>query len=202
MRRNAKSMDAQRRNGQSRSEAKIAAARTNVAMGGCSRKIILWSHWLYRLTVNKVEKGELRQPGGNMLRKVIVFIACICFASCSSTSEGGLALGVRGSPAWSKTAPRQDVIAYYDAMKTYELCSKWDRAIDYFESDKTVVRRSISDSLVRRGEPEDRCYDADRDMIAVSRPHRNTYVPPVQPVSRPVNCTSSKIGNFVSTSCY
>ena len=138
-----------------------------------------------------------------MFRHCIAAISCVLLvASCSSTSEGGLALGVRGSPAWNKTAPKQDVTAYYDGLKTYELCSKWDRSIDYFESDTAVVRRNISESLVRRGEPEDKCYDADRDMIAQSRPRsRNTYVPPVQ-ANRPVNCMSNRMGNFVSTSCY
>lgn len=130
----------------------------------------------------------------------LLTIACVGLSSCSSTSEG-VALGIKGSPAWNKTAPQSDINAFYDEMPTYELCSRWDRAAEKPGTDR--VRRNISGSLVRRGEPEDRCFNADRDAIARMKPRgRNSYVPPSQPTQRTVHCQSSRMGAWVNTTCY
>jgi hypothetical protein len=135
-----------------------------------------------------------------MFQKVTTAVICaVLITSCSETSNGSVVLGVEGSPAWARRAPEQDVKAHYDEMKTYELCTAWDRAVTYFESDKKIIRRKISESLVRRGERETLCYNPDRDLIATTMPARkNTYVAPQR---SSVNCTSYSVGGYVNTTC-
>ncbi len=132
-----------------------------------------------------------------MLRKLIVAVGTISIlAGCSATSEG-VALGLRGTPAWNKTAPKADIAAYYDDKRDYELCSSWQK---YPES--PTLRRNIADALERRGQPADKCYNPELDAIEASarasRP--NSYVPPVA-APRTVSCMSNRFGNWVSTTC-
>jgi hypothetical protein len=56
------------------------------------------------------------------IRKLIAVAATSLLAACCLTSEG-VALGVRGSPAWNKTAPKADVVSKYDSKRDFELCS-------------------------------------------------------------------------------
>lgn len=122
--------------------------------------------------------------------------AVSALAACSSTSDG-IALGVRGSPAWNKTAPKADIVAYYDQKRDYELCTSWQK-----HPDSPTLRAHIADALERRGQPADKCYNPELDAMQAaaeaSRP--NSYVQP-PPARRPISCTSSKIGNFVTTNC-
>lgn len=135
---------------------------------------------------------------------IIVALMAPLLTGCSATSEGKIVPGVKGSPWWNEKAPPQDVAAYYDAMPTHELCSRWDRALILPSTD--IVRRHISDSFVRRGEPEDKCFDPNRDMIALLKlatRKRNSYVPPVQPQPKTrFYCSSIRSGDFVSTNCF
>lgn len=128
--------------------------------------------------------------------RIIAVASVLTLAGCSSTSEG-VALGVKGSPAWNKFAPERDIVAYYDQQRDYELCTAWQK-----RADSTNTRRHIADALERRGKPADMCYrpelDAMQAAAEASRP--NSYVPPPQ-VRQPVSCTSSRIGNFVTTNC-
>ncbi|NEK40642.1 hypothetical protein GR250_04240 [Rhizobium leguminosarum] len=128
--------------------------------------------------------------------RLIAVAAVMTLVACSSTSEG-VALGVRGSPAWNKTAPKADIAAYYDQKRDYELCTSWQK-----HPDSPTLRANIADALERRDKPADMCYRPDLDAMQAaaeaSRP--NSYVPPPQ-ARQPVQCTSSKIGNFVTTNC-
>lgn len=132
-----------------------------------------------------------------LLRTCFITLATISILSaCSATSEG-VALGIRGSPAWNKTAPKADIVAYYDQKRDYELCSSWQR-----HPDAPTMRRNIADALERRGQPADKCYNPELDAMQAaaeaSRP--NSYVPPPA-APRMVSCTSSRFGNWVSTNC-
>lgn len=129
-----------------------------------------------------------------MFKYLLIVAGCILSSGCSSTSEGGVALGVKGSPAWNKTAPAKDIAEYYDEKRTYELCSAWDNALTKPGTDR--VRRHIADALVRRGEPESLCFSAGRD--AVLRASNTSSIPVNTPptVNRTVNCTTytSRLG--------
>ncbi len=130
-------------------------------------------------------------------RRTLSVAVVISLAACSSTSTGGVALGVRGSPAWNKTAPKADIVAYYGKQRDYELCTAWQK-----HPESTTLRRNIADALERRGQPADKYYNPELDTLQATadsaRP--NTYTPP--PVQRPISCVSSKLGTFVSTNCY
>ena len=130
------------------------------------------------------------------MKPLVAFFAVVTLAACSSTSEG-VALGVRGSPAWNKTAPKADIAAYYDQKRDYELCASWQK-----HPDSPTLRSNIADALERRGKPADMCYRPDLDAMQAaaeaSRP--NSYVPP--PAARkPVNCQGYTIGNITQTYC-
>ncbi|NEJ88865.1 hypothetical protein GR223_23515 [Rhizobium leguminosarum] len=128
--------------------------------------------------------------------KIIAVAAVMTLAACSSTSQG-VALGVRGSPAWNTTAPKADIMAYYDHKRDYELCTSWQK-----HRDSPTLRANIADALERRGKPADMCYrpelDAMQAAAEASRP--NSYVPP--PAARKsVNCQGYTIGNITQTYC-
>lgn len=126
-----------------------------------------------------------------MFKYLLVLAGCALVGGCSSTSEGGVALGVKGSAAWNRTAPEKDIALYYDNLKTYELCTAWDKHVDSASS-----RRNIASALVRRGEPEDKCYSAGRDAMlrASSSSSTPVYTPPAARTT--VNCTTytSRLG--------
>jgi len=114
----------------------------------------------------------------------ILIVACVALSACAGTSDGKVALGFRGSEAWIATAPRADVLAFFDGRRTFELCDAWAR-----HPNERRVRREIADALVRRGEPEDKCYNPTADAIRRSQ----QTVPPVvvnQTSPTTVNCTS------------
>lgn len=96
------------------------------------------------------------------MNKILAAFAVVFLASCANTSEG-VVLGAKGSPWWNQNAPAADIKAFYDEKRTYELCTIWDKAIS-----QSLIRRHISEALIRRGEPEDRCYDQGRDALALS----------------------------------
>lgn len=72
---------------------------------------------------------------------------------CASHSDGSATLGVKGSPLWHTSAPRQDINAYYDAMPPHELCILWAD-----KRDRKDVRKEISESLIRRNMNPLYCY--------------------------------------------
>lgn len=85
--------------------------------------------------------------------RILVLVLTCSLAGCAFNSDASITLGFRGSPAWIKEAPRQDVEAYFDGIPISELC--WS---SYYESgaEKGRIRREvilseIERSLKRRG---------------------------------------------------
>ncbi len=83
----------------------------------------------------------------------VAFLASLIVSGCAQTS-GGMVLGVKGSPAWFKFAPKSDVRMHVDSMSTVRLCSGW---ADAWET--PIVREAISGALVRRGKESMYCYN-------------------------------------------
>ncbi len=99
----------------------------------------------------------------------INLLACLALSACSSISDGKIALGFKGSELWIASAPPADVVAYFDGRRSYELCDMWAR-----HPNERRVRREIANALVRRGEPENKCYNPSADAIERTR---QTVVP-------------------------
>ena len=74
------------------------------------------------------------------------------------TDSGGFAVGMKGSPAWNKTAPEVDVTKYYDSLATYELCIEWAERWN-----STGPRKNIAKALERRGEDPLKCNNPAED---------------------------------------
>ncbi|MFN7323064.1 MAG: hypothetical protein ACK5SP_02205 [bacterium] len=87
------------------------------------------------------------------LIKPLIAIISILIAGCSTTQDGSITAGMKGSYMWHKTAPPSEVAAHYDAMPVYKLCILWQR-----NRDETYVQEAISQSLQRRGENPLKCY--------------------------------------------
>ena len=90
-------------------------------------------------------------------------LLCALLAGCAFNSDGSFSLGFRGSPAWIKDAPRQEIEAYFDGILLPELC--WSL---YYESgiEKSRLRREvivleIERSLERRGLGTNACENYD-----------------------------------------
>lgn len=88
-----------------------------------------------------------------MIRLHVLALLCTLLSGCAFNSDGSFSLGFRGSPAWIKDAPRQEVEAYFDGIPVTELCWSY-----YHESgaEKNRLRRElilseIERSLERRG---------------------------------------------------
>lgn len=87
-------------------------------------------------------------------------LLCTLLAGCAFNSDSSITLGFRGSPAWIKDAPREDVEAYFDNQSVPELCWSF-----YYESGTASrVRRNailleIGGSLERRGLGASACDD-------------------------------------------
>lgn len=88
-------------------------------------------------------------------------LLCTLLAGCAFNSDASITPGFRGSPAWIKDAPRQDVEAYFDGIPVSELCWSF-----YYESgaEKNRLRREvilseIEKSLARRGLGTSACND-------------------------------------------
>lgn len=138
---------------------------------------------------------------GIRLRAIAV---CLLFvAGCAANPSGSVTLGMKGSPAWHQFASASDIEAYYDAMEPFELCQKWDRAIEKPNTD--VIRSAIGRALIRRGENPERCYNPEADAIRaaaeLSKPSRpvtiyqpprvyvpQTQTPPMYGVDNTVRC--------------
>lgn len=75
---------------------------------------------------------------------LIWFIAML--VGCSTTSSGGLVLGVKGSPAWHTYAPKADIRAYWSEASMVRLRTSWDNAYG-----SSRVREAIGEELERRG---------------------------------------------------
>lgn len=85
--------------------------------------------------------------------KILIAIISTFIVGCSTTQDGSLAVGMKGSAMWHKTAPQSEVAAHYDAMPVYKLCILWQKS-----RNETYVQEAISQSLQRRGENPLKCY--------------------------------------------
>ncbi|MDF2371634.1 MAG: hypothetical protein P1V21_12655 [Rhizobiaceae bacterium] len=95
-------------------------------------------------------------------------VFCICLmpmvlGACSTNSDGSVSAGVVGSPAWHLYAPPQDVTSYYDRLETFELCLRWDRAVEK-KIGIVEVRGAIGKTLIRRGKQPTYCANPKRDL--------------------------------------
>ena len=90
-------------------------------------------------------------------RLLVIGFLAIGVSGCV-TDSGGFALGMKGSPAWNKTAPEVDVTKYYDSLATYELCieqaERWN---------STGSRKNITKALERRDEGPLKCNNPAED---------------------------------------
>ena len=78
-------------------------------------------------------------------------------ASCSSNSDGGTTLGMKGSTAWNRNAPREDIDRHYRKMEVYELCIEWQ------DTTSKSKRKNISRALESRGKDPLMCYNKSSD---------------------------------------
>jgi len=131
-----------------------------------------------------------------MLKSILAASIVIALTSCSTTSTGSVAVGMKGSKFWNDSAPKQDIVAYYDNMRLPELCLAFKRHAAH-----PVVIRNITESLVRRGESEDRCFEllGNSSIAETSRTSTPVDVPPAQP--KTVTCTSYPGRTMVQTYC-
>jgi hypothetical protein len=81
-----------------------------------------------------------------MIKVSLALLSLFVLASCSSNSNGGTTIGMKGSPYWNGSAPQADIDAYYAPLANYELCMIW--AEKYFSSS---TRRNIARELEKRG---------------------------------------------------
>lgn len=88
-------------------------------------------------------------------------LLCALLTGCAFNSDASITLGFKGSPAWIKDAPRQEVEAYFDGISVSELCWSF-----YYESgtEKNRLRREvilseIEQSLERRRLGTSACND-------------------------------------------
>ena len=95
---------------------------------------------------------------------------CVIFLiySCTPNSQGGYTIGVEGSPAWYKTAPRSDINAYWDKWATYELCIKWEEKYPGSSNNWERIRKEISQTLIRRSMDPLYCSNPSSDRINIS----------------------------------
>ena len=84
-------------------------------------------------------------------------------SGCSTNSNGGTTLGVKGSPAWHKFAPASDVAAYYAHKEVYELCNIWNK-----KWRSSTTRNHISKALIKKGESPMYCSNPTEDAIRKS----------------------------------
>lgn len=88
----------------------------------------------------------------------IVLIISLALSGCSTTSTGGVVLGVRGSTAWHQYAPPSDIREYWYGASMIRLRTAWDSA---YNSSK--VREAIGNELARQGHDPMMFYDSQAD---------------------------------------
>ena len=79
-------------------------------------------------------------------------------SGCATTSDGGMVLGTKGSPAWHKFAPAADIRSYWYGASMVRLSSEWDKAYRH-----PRIREAIGNELRRQGKDPMMFYNPQAD---------------------------------------
>ena len=72
----------------------------------------------------------------------IVFLGLL-LVSCASNTKGGKTIGLKGSSAWLKWAPYQDLENFYAEKDVDEVCYYWN----YFDDASEFARKKNRDAM-------------------------------------------------------
>ena len=107
------------------------------------------------------------------MKKIFILIFTIVILSgCSTGLDGKRIQGLEGSTVWWYDAPLADRMHYYrNYTKVYQLCSIWDK--EYNPSDRVarIIRSTISEILIKKGEDPMLCRNpaSDKGNIAIDK---------------------------------
>ena len=114
------------------------------------------------------------------MKYIVIIFSVIFIYGCSSDPDGGLTLGVDGSPAFYMTASDNQIEEYeksqvqnYVNMPVYRICSKWDQL---YQSDRRsrMSREYMSRALIIKGENPMLCRNPSSDSSNRSRDEINS----------------------------
>ena len=115
--------------------------------------------------------------------RVFGLVTCVMAGGCAVNSDGSISSGIRGSRAWHRSAPAQDVWAYYDKKSLEELCEQWALSHRSGILPDPVADKALLESLACRGK---RLFDCGRKPWFEDPPHVRYFLEP--PYDLPHRC--------------
>lgn len=115
--------------------------------------------------------------------RAIGLASCVMVGGCAINSDGSISMGFRSSRSWHRSAPAQDIWAYYDKQSLKELCELWALSHRSGIIPDPVADKALLESLACRGK---RLSDCGRQPWFEDPPHVRYFLEP--PHDLPVRC--------------
>ena len=109
------------------------------------------------------------------MKKIIVLINLIFLSGCISTSsDGGLNLGMKGSVMWNKTSSKEDKANFYGSESVSKLCKRWNKNVRRLEETNSEsffsavqnMQISLMDALEKKGFKKNHCGEFIKDSFS------------------------------------
>ena len=81
-----------------------------------------------------------------------ILVLGLLLAACTSNTQGGKTIGLRGSSAWLKWAPYEDLVNYYSEYDVDEICHSWKYFDDASEFARKKNRNAMKAVLKDKGQ--------------------------------------------------